>query len=222
MTRIHGPQHDKVSAASLVDALGRLSTNRAHVIDLVSPTPGRKLRGRAATIRFVPFRQDAFDEQANSFARFFYEAIPADPAETVLVLDSGGLPDVSVGGGTKFSRLQNWNLAGLLTDARLRDFGELERYESVFYCGGETVKAGTADLMPIAANVPLVVGGVTVLPGDFVYADSAAAVIVPSGLVDEAFRLAAQIELEDAASLTTIRAEGPDEIRGRAGQRSAN
>ena len=161
------------------------------------------------------FVRDVFDAEVNSFARLFSEAIPDDPEGAVLVLDSGGHPHVSVGGGTKLSRLQNRKLAGLLTDGRLRDFGELERYEPVFYCSGETVKAGTADLMPIAANVPVVVGGVTVLPGDFVYADAAAAVIVPSGLVDEAFPLAARIELEDAGFLTSIRAEDPDEIRVR-------
>lgn len=202
-----------VSSAALTDALGRLSTHRAHVLDLVSPTPGRVLQGRAVTIRFVPFREDVFDAQVNNFARLFYQAVPAHSEETVLVLDSGGHPDISVGGGTKFSRLQNRKLAGLLTDGRLRDFGELERYKPVFYCGGETVKAGTADLMPIAANVPVVIGGVTVLPGDFVYADAAAAVIIPSMLVDEAFQLAARIEQEDAAFLTTIRTEDPDEIR---------
>ena len=213
MTDLNDPRKAGVSSASLTDALGRLSTNRAHVLDLISPTPGRILRGRAVTIRFVPFRQDVFDAQVNSFGRLFSEAVPADPEGIVLVLDSGSHTDVSVGGGTKLSRLQNRKLAGLLTDGRLRDFGELQRYEPVFYCSGETVKAGTADLMPIAANVPVVVGGVTVLPGDFVYADAAAAVIVPSGLIDEAFPLAAEIELEDAGFLTSIRAEDPDEIR---------
>lgn len=212
------PQEHGVSSASLTDALGRLTTQKVHVLDLVSPTPGRVLRGRAVTIRFVPFRQDAFDARVNSFARLFYEAIPVDPEQVVLVLDSGGHPGISVGGGTKFSRLQNRKLAGLLTDGRLRDFAELEQYEPVFYCSGETVKAGTTDLMPIAANVPVVVGGATVLPGDFVFVDAAAAVIIPSGLVDEAFQLAARIELEDAAFLTSIRAEDPDEIRIRGSQ----
>lgn len=218
MTEFADPREGSVSSASLTDALGRLSTHRSHVLDLVSPTPGRVLRGRAVTIRFVPFRQDVFDAQMHSFARLFYEAVPAHPEETVLVLDSGSQPNTSVGGGTKFSRLQNRNLAGLLTDGRLRDFGELERYEPVFYCRGEAVKAGTADLMPIAANVPVVVGGVTVFPGDYVYADAAAAVIIPSMLVDEAFQLAARIELEDAAFLMSIRAEDPHEIRIRGSQ----
>jgi 4-hydroxy-4-methyl-2-oxoglutarate aldolase len=150
VTDLNDPRKGGVSSASLTDALGRVSTHRAHVLDLVSPTPGRVLRGRAVTIRFVPFRQDVFDAHVNSFARLFYEAVPADPEEIVLVLDSGGQPDISVGGGKKFSRLQNRKLAGLLTR-----------------------------------------------------------------LVDEAFQLAAKIELEDVAFLTSIRAENPEEIRVR-------
>lgn len=199
----------QVSTAALTDALGRLSTHRVHVLDLVTPTPGRSLRGRAVTIRFVPFRQDLHDAGVNNFARLFYEAVGDDSTGLVLVLGSGGHPDVSVGGGMKLSRLHNHQLAGLLTDGRLRDFDELKDYNPVFYCSGETVKAGTADLIPIAANVPVVVGRVTVLPGDFVYADAAGAVIIPSALVDEAFRLATTIEHEEATTLKRISAEDP-------------
>ncbi|MFC5206784.1 RraA family protein [Pseudonocardia sulfidoxydans] len=201
-----------MSTAALSDALGRLTTHRTHILDLVSPTPRRVLYGRAITIQFVPFRQDLYDAEVHNFARFFYEAIGAGARDSVLALGSSGQVDVSLGGGTKLSRLQNHRLAGLVTDGRLRDFDELGRYDSVFYCGGETVKAGTADVMPVAANVPVVIGGTTVLPGDIVYADAAAAVIVPSGLADEAFTLAADVEREDAAFVTSIRDEDPDTI----------
>ena len=203
----------RVSTAALTDALGRLTSHRAHILDLVSPTPGRVLYGPAITIQFVPFRQDLYDAQVHNFARFFYRAVGAGSQQSVLVLGNGGPADVSLGGGTKLSRLQNHHLAGLLTDGRLRDFGELKQYEPVFYCGGETVKAGTADVMPVAANVPVVVGGTTVLPGDFVYADATAAVIVPAVLADEAFQLAVEVEREDASFVTSIRDEDPEMIR---------
>lgn len=203
----------EVSTAALTDALGRLTPHRAHILDLVSPTPGRLLFGPAITIQFVPFRQDLYDAHVHNFARFFYQAIGPGAGQSVLVLGNSGPPDLSLGGGTKLSRLQNHALAGMLAGGRLRDFSELERYDQVFYCAGETVKAGTADVMPVAANVPVVVGGTTVLPGDIVYADSAAAVIVPAGLADEAFRLAADVEAEDASFVTIIRDEDPQEIR---------
>jgi len=202
-----------VSTAALTDALGRLTPHRTHILDLVSPTPGRVLHGPAITIQFVPYRHDLYDAQVHNFARFFYRAIGAGAAQSVLVLGNAGPADVSLGGGTKLSRVQNHALAGLITDARLRDFGELAGYDPVFYCAGETIKAGTADVMPVAANVPVVVGGVTVLPGDLVHADAAGAVIVPADLADEAFRLAVDVEHEDASFAASIREEDPEMIR---------
>ena len=77
-----------------------------------------------------------------------------------------GYPDVSLGGGTKLSRLSNHRLAGLLCDGRVRDFGELARQEPVVYCVGETTRWGGDALMPFEANCPVIVGGVTIIPGD--------------------------------------------------------
>lgn len=198
---------DDVSTASLTDALGRLTNDRLHVLDLVSPTPGRVLSGWASTIRYVPFRQDVFDPERHTIANLFYEALPADPTRTVLVLDGGVDPSISVGGSTKFSRVQNWGLAGLITSARLRDFELLAQYDPVFYGSGETIKAGSASVMPVASNVAVTLGGVTVYPGDYIRADRAGAVVVPARLVDETFRLASEIDDVEAAAAERIRAE---------------
>jgi 4-hydroxy-4-methyl-2-oxoglutarate aldolase len=156
------------SAAALTDALGLICRHRADSLDLVSPTPGRKLFGRAVTIRYVPYRAEILDEAGGTFARHFYDAIRDGAEGAVLVLDSSGQDDVSIGGGAKFSRLHNHGLAGLVTDARIRDFDELAALDPVFYCHGEAVRAGARDLMPVAANVPVSLRGTTVVPGDYV------------------------------------------------------
>src|SRR3546814_14569667 len=77
-----------LTAASLTDSVGRLCAHRASIPDLISPTPGRVLFGRAVTIRYVPFRQDLSDEENPSFSRFFYEAVTGDFEEAVLVLNN--------------------------------------------------------------------------------------------------------------------------------------
>ena len=189
---------NKTSAASLTDALGRIFPHRAHLLDLVTPTPGRKLFGPAVTISFVPVRNDLFDEARHNFARLFYEAIRDDPRGKTLVLASNGHSQVALGGGTKLSRLQNHKLAGVLCDGRLRDFQELAAYDFATYCMGETSRWGGDVLMPFAANTPVVVKGVTVIPGDYVYADSAAAVVVPATAIEQALVEAARIESIDA------------------------
>ena len=204
-----------LTAASLTDAVGRLCSHRAHILDLVSPTPGRVLFGRAATIRYVPYRQDLFEEGPTGFARCFYEAVAGDFEQTVLVLDNPGHADASIGGAVKFSRLHNHGMAGLITDARLRDFDQLAGYGPVFYCGGEAAEAGSRTLMPIAVNVPVHLGGTTIVPGDYIYADPAAAVVIPASLIDRVLALAREIDKQDEASLQAIRVEDPREVRQR-------
>jgi regulator of RNase E activity RraA len=194
-----------LSAAALTDAVGRLFLHRAHILDLVSPTPRRKLFGRAVTIRYIPYRADLHDEARSSFARFFCKAIGSDAEGAVLVLDSSGLHDVSIGGAAKFSRLHDRRLAGLVTDARIRDFDELAEFDPVFYCRGEALRAGTGDLMPVAANVPVSLYGATVVPGDYIYADSAGVVVIPFGHVEHILKLAAALAAEDKAFLSTGR-----------------
>jgi 4-hydroxy-4-methyl-2-oxoglutarate aldolase len=57
--------------ACIVDAMGRLHPHRAHILDLVTPTPGRLLFGRAATISYVPVRLDVTDPELHTFSRHF-------------------------------------------------------------------------------------------------------------------------------------------------------
>ncbi|MGI9557449.1 MAG: RraA family protein [Solirubrobacterales bacterium] len=208
---------DRVNTASLVDAMGRLHRHRCHVLDLVSPNPNRPLFGPAVTISFFPSCSEALDPERYNFGRLFYEAIGDDPAGRVLVLAANGHPEASVGGGTKLSRLENHGMAGVLTDARLRDFEELRSYDFAAYCSGEATRWGGDVITPFQANVPVVVGRVGIVPGQYVYADSSGAVVIPDPQVREVLETAAQIESDDAAFLDKIRNEKREDVMGGAG-----
>ncbi len=197
----------QVKSSSLVDAMGRFHRHRCHILDLVTPTPGRVLFGPAVTISYFPSCSMALDPQRYNFARLFYEAVGAEPAGKVLVLASNGHTDVSLGGGTKMSRLQNHGLAGVLADGRLRDFEELRRYGFATYCKGEATRWGGDTVTPFQANVPVVLAGVGVMPGHYVYADSAGAVVIPADEVSNVLEEAARIERQDVVYLDEIKAE---------------
>ena len=98
--------------ADLVDAMGRLHRHRCAVLDLVSPAPDRVLFGPAVTISYFPSCAEALPPERFNFARLFYEAIEGAGKGRVLVLASNGHPRVSLGGGTKMSRVENHGLAG--------------------------------------------------------------------------------------------------------------
>lgn len=207
-----------IGCAAIVDALGRLYGHRADIGGLVSPTPGRVLFGPAATMAYLPYREDLHDPAERSFAAVFYRAVGPEPAGKVLVLSSGGHPGVSHGGGTKLYRAETAGLAGILADGPLRDFDELARCALVTYCRGEATRAGGDTVMPYAAGVPVEVGGVTVAPGDYVYADASGAAVIPAAGVQRVLDVVGEIEAEDARARDAIRAERPGDPCAGAGE----
>ena len=196
-----------LKAADLVDAMGRLHRHRCHILDLVSPTPGRVLFGPAVTISYFPSCSASLDPERYNLQNLFYEAVGDEPEGKVLVLASNGYTDASMGGGTKLSRLQNHRCAGVLTDGRLRDFDELSTYDFAAYCSGEATKWGGGEVTPFQANVPVVVSGVGVVPGQYVFADSSGAVVIPDGQVEEVIAGARAVAAEDDEYRSEIRQE---------------
>src|SRR5688500_18317330 len=202
----HASAVEGLKCADLVDAMERLHRHRCHMLDLVTPTPGRVLFGAAVTISYFPSCSASLDPERYNLANLFYEAVGDDPQGKVLVLASNGYTDVSMGGGTKLSRLQHHRLAGVLTDGRLRDFDELAGYD----CAGEATRWGGGEVTPFQANVPVVLRGVGVMPGMYVFADSSGAVMIPPGDVERALTEARSIKADDARYREEIvREDGP-------------
>lgn len=56
------PRLDEVTSAALTDAVGRHADHPAHVPGLATPTPEASVFGPAATVRFVPAREDLAEE----------------------------------------------------------------------------------------------------------------------------------------------------------------
>lgn len=198
----------EVSCSAICDAMMRRHGHRAHVVDLVGPDPEGRLLGPAVTMQFLPLRADLMDPARHDFGVLLDAAVAdRDPAGAVLVASSWGHPDQPVAGGKKLSRLANLGLAGLVADARLRDFAEVADLGLVAWCRGETVRQGGHEIMPWAAGVPVAVGGVTVMPGDWVYADASGAVVIPPDDLRHVLEEAARIEERDAAEVERMRRE---------------
>jgi 4-hydroxy-4-methyl-2-oxoglutarate aldolase len=193
-----------LKCADLVDAMGRMHRHRCHILDMVSPTPRRILFGPAVTISYFPSCSAALDPERYNLANLFHEAVGDEPGGKVIVLASNGYRDTSMGGGTKLLRLHDNRCAGVLTDGRLRDFDELARYDFAAYCSGEATRWGGDRVTPFQANVPVVLDGVGVMPGNYVFADSSGALVIPDGEIDDVLEEARRIKEGDAASRDRI------------------
>jgi 4-hydroxy-4-methyl-2-oxoglutarate aldolase len=180
----------------------------------VSPTPGRVLFGPAVTISYFPTCRTALPPERYNFKRLFYEAIDDGAEGRVIILASNGYTDTSLGGGTKLSRVQNHRLAGILTDGRLRDFAELQQSDLAIYCRGEATRWGGDVVTPYEANRSVVLAGVGIHPGDYIFADPSGAVVIPANEVRTVLQVACQVTVEDAESIATIRKETPSASSG--------
>ncbi|MEU2432139.1 RraA family protein [Streptomyces sp. NPDC007861] len=199
----------RVRTPDVVDAMGRMHRHRCHINDLVSPTPGRVLLGPAVTVSYLPSCEKALPPDRFNFDRLFNDAIADGAQGRVLVLAGNGHTDVSLGGGAKLSRLAVHGLAGILADGRLRDFAQIASYGFAAYCWGETVKWGGDVVTPFEADRPVVVAGVAVRPGDYVFADACGAAVIPAAEVLSVFEEANRVVQDEAAFVEGIRQEGP-------------
>ncbi|MGZ4307325.1 MAG: hypothetical protein ACXVSL_20945 [Solirubrobacteraceae bacterium] len=56
------------------------------------------------------------------------------------------------------------------------------------------------------------IGGVCVIPGDYVYADASGAVVIPRASLERVIDEALKVEAEDARSLEEVAAERRDHL----------
>ena len=202
-----------LATADIVDALAKMFDHRAHINDLVSPDPSKVLFGPAVTLGFLPVRKDLMDPHKHSLGPAMYRAVgERDMTGNVLVMSSGGHPDISLGGSTKLSRITNHGLAGVLCDGYLRDFDELAEFPGAFYCNGEAIRGGGNVAQPYVVDVPIAVGGVTVVPGDIIFADETGAAVIPADHAEDVLKRARMIKDMAAHMAEQIKAEDPKEI----------
>lgn len=183
-----------IEPADAIDAMNQLYSHKSHIINLQSPDPNKVLFGQAVTIGFLPVRKDFMDAKKHSLGPLFYQSIKeTDPKGKVLVMSSGGNPDLSLGGGTKLSRVSNHKMAGVLCDGRLRDFNDLKNYPIAVYCKGETLRAGGNLIQPYTFNEPVIVDDVTIIPGDYIFATISGAAVIPEKDIEKVLTKAHEI-----------------------------
>ena len=154
------------------DALARLGLEGG--MDGVLPvSPGTRVAGPAATIRYAPRRGVGQSSQS------IYDLIRTFEPGSVLVIESGGTR-TSVFGGHMAAQGQVHGLAGMITDGRCRDFPEMVALDMPVFCAGRTVRLPN-HMELVAHDVAITCGGAQVRPGDFVIGDADGVVVVPAG-----------------------------------------
>ncbi|MDA1280451.1 MAG: hypothetical protein O3B95_10520 [Chloroflexi bacterium] len=186
-------KYESVSNATVLGELSRRGYLKVFMNNVHSLAKGRRLVGRAVTLRYLPSRPDlqkqvtrgGHGEGFNETPR--WDALEALTPGDCLVADCMGLSMTSTGGDVVFSRILTRKAAGLVTDGGVRDGHKVVRYGFPVYAGGSTPTIGEPNVLPYEVNEPVQCGGVLVWPGDVILGDDDGIVVLPAQLAEEIY-----------------------------------
>jgi len=141
--------------------------------------------------------------------RFVFEPVDDAPAGSIWIIESGTERLLSMFGDVIALACQRKGMSGAVTDSGCRDVAAMESYRFPVFAKG-TVLYGPGDaIRPVAANVPVVCGGVDVRPGDVVVADNDGVIVVPQDALVEVARAADELQKREDETRQKIEAGIP-------------
>ena len=179
-------------------ATSLLSDNMARATGSIGLLPYHRPKPMAGTA--VTVRTRAGDNLA--IHRAFDFCRPGD----VLVIDGGGELSQALMGDIMASFAETLGVQGLVIDGAIRDVGAIRSRDFPVYARGVTHR-GPYKSGPGEINVPVVVGGMVVQPGDIIVGDEDGVLAIPASDVAAVIAAARKQGEKEAASLRAI-AEG--------------
>ena len=190
-----------LDVCALSDALDRLKLPSA-VSGLVAQTVRGRICGQVATVKFAAGSKTG----ARHACTAAVEAAP--PGGIVLVEQRTGV-DAAGWGGILSRAARARGLSGAIVDGPARDIDEaLEIGFPVFSCGA-TARTARGRIFEADTACPVVIGDVTVEPGDYAVADSSGVVFVKPTQALEVLKAAEAIAAREAAMSRDVEAGQP-------------
>ena len=200
----------RLDACAVSDALDKLGLTGV-VTGIQRLTTDRRISGRVVTVKLEK------DDGRPAAARHLgTTAIEAAQAGDVIVLEQRSGVDAACWGGNLSLAAQMRGVAGVVIDGPARDTDEAHGYGFTVFARSATSRTARGRIVETGTNVPITVGDVQVLPGDYVIADGSAVVFVGSTDVERVLD-AAEIVADRERQMVAGLREGlpPSQVMGK-------
>jgi len=164
--------------------------------------PEKKLIGRAFTAQFMPFRPDVNDVlEANAKAQGHhygnqYVIDMLGPGDVIVVDLFGKEEDGTFVGDNLATYIHQATKTGMVIDGSVRDLEGIFPIDMAAYFRG-VHPTPIGNVMLTGINIPVRIGGATVLPGDVVFGDREGVYFVPPHLVERIVKNADELHIHD-------------------------
>ncbi len=180
-----------LTSAEIVSVLTRAGYPNQYESNWQILHPGKKLLGRAVTAQYMPSRPDLSDViNAHASSQGLPESLPErvidqlQPGDVVVVDLFGKITDGTFGGDNLHTAIYEFTKTGFVIDGSIRDLGGVIAIDSAGYFRGST-PTSYSNVMLTGINIPIRIGGATVMPGDVVFGDRDGVDFIPPHLVKE-------------------------------------
>lgn len=175
---------NSVGTATLSSQLRKRGLNTVSIDGLTPTQPGKRLVGRARTLRFIPGREDLFTSHGGGF-NAQKQAFDSLGEGEVLVIDARGERGTGTVGDILALRARVRGAAGIVTDGGVRDLDAVTALGLPTYHAGAHPAVLGRRHVPWETDVTIACGGTAVQPGDIIVGDSDGVLVIPPALIDE-------------------------------------
>ena len=160
----------KFSTATLHEAMGK----QGNLPSAIKPiSKGMKVFGPAYTVHTMP-RDN----------KILHRAYASAKKGEVIIAHCSDYYEAGYWGDLMSLGAKTQGIAGLVIDACIRDADDIEALGFPVFSRGICIK-GTSSFEDGTLNMPIVIGGVVINPGDFIIGDRDGVVVVPKNLAEE-------------------------------------
>jgi regulator of RNase E activity RraA len=193
-----------LASGQISDAMEMLGLRRSIVTGLMMlAAPGAKVVGTAVTVRQVP--KNADEGREAKLTRHQEVTRKVAGKGDVVVIDNGGRLDVATWGEFHCYACKQNGVAGAVIDGATRDGADVRASGLPTFVRGLSPVKSQWDLKTAAINEPVMLGPVQVNPGDIIFADETAVVVIPVAQKAIVLAKANEIrEFEDANRATLV------------------
>ncbi len=178
---------DKLGLKGVASGLERLATDR-------------RISGRVVTVKL-----EADDGRPVASRHLGTTAVEtAQPGDVIVIEQRTGI-DAASWGGNLSCAAQLRGVAGVIVDGPARDIDEAQGYGFPLFARSRTPHTARGRIVETGTNVPIIVSGVAVSPGDYVVADGTGIVFVAAREIEAVLEAAEAVAARERAMVASLR-----------------
>ena len=181
-----------VEVASVSDAIEQLLGRRMYLSHRMQPLFATRFTGLALTVRLE--KSESHDPHALDG---MLQAIDGGKPGSVYVMSIEDGADLAGMGGLMGTAMSARDFSGAIIDGAVRDTAYLRKIGFPVYAKGIAPSTLVGHYRCTGTQIPVVIDGVTIHPGDLITADGDGVVVVPRDRAEDILMLAQQLDFKE-------------------------